>query len=80
MLRDHFFGDGNGLEIFDPVEVDIMLREKRPDLSNETRASVDIALWDLAARKAGLPLHQLLGSNRNTIEGYASLPFYDTLL
>lgn len=67
------------LKTFDPVEVDIMLREKRPGLSNETRASVDIALWDLAARKAGLPLHQLLGSNRNAIEGYASLPFYGTL-
>ena len=53
--------------------------QKRPDLSDEARASIDIALWDLAARKAGLPLHQLLGSKRDSIEPYASLPFYYTL-
>lgn len=67
------------LQTLDPVEVMAILKQRHPNLSNEARASVDIALWDLAARKAGLPLHKLLGSNRNSIEPYASLPFYDTL-
>jgi L-alanine-DL-glutamate epimerase-like enolase superfamily enzyme len=53
--------------------------QRRPNLSDEARSSIDIALWDLAARKAGLPLHKLLGSQRDSIEPYASLPFYDSL-
>jgi L-alanine-DL-glutamate epimerase-like enolase superfamily enzyme len=67
------------LQTLDPVEVRAILRKKRPDLSDEARASIDIALWGLAARKAGLPLHELLGSKRNSIMPYASLPFYYTL-
>lgn len=67
------------LQSLDPVEVSLLLKKSRPDLSNEVRASIDIALWDLAARKAKLPLHQLLGSQRNSMETYASLPFYDSL-
>ncbi len=33
---------------------------------------VDIALWDIAGKAAGLPVHQLLGSSRSTIPAYAS--------
>lgn len=71
--------DLKALKTLDPVRVMAILTNKYPHLSNEVRASVDIALWDLAARKAGLPLHKLLGSKRRTIEPYASLRFYDTL-
>ena len=67
------------LQTLDPVEVMVILSENHPSLSNEALASVDIALWDLAARKAGLPLHRLLGSKRNSIKPYASLRYYDTL-
>ena len=67
------------LQTLDPVEVRIIFLQKHPNLSNEARASIDIVLWDLAARKAGLPLHKLLGSKRSAIKPYASLPFYDTL-
>jgi L-alanine-DL-glutamate epimerase-like enolase superfamily enzyme len=48
-------------------------------LSDKARSSIDIALWDLAARKVGLPLYKLLGAKRHSIEPYASLPFYDSL-
>ena len=67
------------LRSLDPVEVVSMLETARPDFSDEVRASIDIALWDLAARKAGQPLYELLGAKRDSIEPYASLPFYESL-
>ena len=35
---------------------------------------IDIALWDLVAKQAGLPLYQLLGGARSKILAYASTP------
>ena len=57
----------------------MMLNRTGPDLSDASRANIDIALLDLAARRAGRPLYELLGAKRNSIEPYASLPFYDSL-
>jgi len=34
--------------------------------------AVDVALWDLAGKIAGLPIHQLLGSYRRSMPAYAS--------
>ncbi|MCH2355486.1 MAG: hypothetical protein MK319_02245 [Pseudomonadales bacterium] len=67
------------LQSLDPVVVGAMLERSRLELSDEARASIDIALWDLAAQRADRPLHQLLGAQRDSMEPYASLPFYDTL-
>jgi L-alanine-DL-glutamate epimerase-like enolase superfamily enzyme len=67
------------LESLDPVGVGRMLERTRPDLSDAVRSSIDIALWDLAARKADRPLYKLLGEKRDSMEPYASLPFYDSL-
>jgi L-alanine-DL-glutamate epimerase-like enolase superfamily enzyme len=40
-------------------------------------SGVDMALWDLKARREGVPLHQLLGSvSRQSIPAYASLVRY----
>lgn len=66
------------LQTLDPLEVGALLEQKRPELSDKARASIDIALWDLAARKAGLPLYKLFGAKRHSMEPYASLPFYDS--
>src|SRR3954466_3842039 len=33
---------------------------------------VDIALWDIAGKKAGLPIHRLIGTARDKIGAYAS--------
>jgi L-alanine-DL-glutamate epimerase-like enolase superfamily enzyme len=34
--------------------------------------ALQLALWDLAAKEVGLPLHKLLGSRRDRVEAYAS--------
>jgi L-alanine-DL-glutamate epimerase-like enolase superfamily enzyme len=39
-------------------------------------AGIDIALWDLKARAAGLPLYKLLGARRATVPCYASGGYY----
>jgi L-alanine-DL-glutamate epimerase-like enolase superfamily enzyme len=40
----------------------------------QAQSLIDIALWDMAARRAGLPLYQLLGGARHKILSYASTP------
>jgi len=72
-------GDLLTLKSLDPVEIGTMLAQTRPKLSDAARSSIDIALWDLAARRADRPLYQLLGAKRDSIEPYASLPFYESL-
>ena len=40
----------------------------------QAHSLIDIALWDMAARHAALPLYQLLGGARDKILSYASTP------
>lgn len=40
----------------------------------QAQSLVDIALWDMAAKAANLPLYQLLGGARSKILSYASTP------
>lgn len=53
-------------------------RVDRPRGGNRRAASlpfgeaVHVALWDLAARQAGLPLWKMLGARRDRVRGYAS--------
>ncbi len=35
-------------------------------------SNIDIALWDLAGKRAGLPVHKLLGGYRKTLPAYVS--------
>ena len=40
-------------------------------------SGVEIALWDLAGKRSGMPLHQLLGgASRSEVVAYASLVAY----
>lgn len=40
-------------------------------------SAIDIALWDLAAQNAGVPLYRLLGGAQEALPAYASLPAAD---
>lgn len=48
------------------------LQSGEPGSFAQAIAGVDIALWDLAARRAGKPLWQLLGGKRDSVPTYAS--------
>ena len=48
------------------------LQSGEPGSFAQAIAGVDIALWDLAAKKANQPLYQFLGGNRTTVPTYAS--------
>lgn len=39
---------------------------------------IDVALWDIAAKAAGLPLYKYIGAYRNRLPVYASSIFYET--
>jgi L-alanine-DL-glutamate epimerase-like enolase superfamily enzyme len=40
----------------------------------QAQAAIDVALWDLAAKAAGMPLYRYLGGARSQIHSYASTP------
>lgn len=50
------------------------MRNLGTPLAPQALSLIDIALWDMAARYAKLPLYQLLGGARHQILSYASTP------
>ena len=62
-------------ESWDWIFRDLLLLGRRGALLRMLSA-VEIALWDLVARRAGLPLRHLLGGSRDTVAAYASGGYY----
>jgi len=64
--------------IFGEEAIGLVHRVNRPRGGNQRAFSLpfhealQVALWDLAAKEAGLPLHKLLGSRRDKVRAYAS--------
>jgi L-alanine-DL-glutamate epimerase-like enolase superfamily enzyme len=52
--------------------VDYVRNIGRAGIASTAIAAVDVALWDLAARSALLPLYQLLGARRTQVPAYGS--------
>ena len=64
----------------DPLLREHIWHEIRPrvfPLPPQSLAAIDIALWDLAGKVAGLPLYRLLGGARDKIPAYASTPLFE---
>lgn len=64
----------------DPLKREAIWHSLRPrvfPLSPGALAVIDIALWDLLGKHAGLPLYQLLGGARDRILSYASTPMLE---
>jgi L-alanine-DL-glutamate epimerase-like enolase superfamily enzyme len=40
--------------------------------------AIDVALWDLAGKAAGVPIHRLMGSYRDSVPAYASSAVFET--
>ncbi len=55
----------DGIEGRSIHEIDRMARER--DLDASAHAALDVALWDLTAKRAGLPLYELLGLGRRSV-------------
>jgi L-alanine-DL-glutamate epimerase-like enolase superfamily enzyme len=52
---------------------------RREQVNANTICAVDVALWDLVGKIAGLPIHRLLGSFRDKIPVYASSEQHPTV-
>jgi len=62
--------------IWDDMFRDSVLQGRRGSVLRAMSA-IDIAIWDLTAKEAGLPLYRLLGSpKRETVPAYASGGYY----
>ena len=64
----------------DPLLRESIWHDIRPrvfPLPPQSLAAIDIALWDLAGKVAGLLLYQMLGGTRDRIPSYASTPLFE---
>ncbi|HEY4995257.1 MAG TPA: mandelate racemase/muconate lactonizing enzyme family protein, partial [Aestuariivirga sp.] len=58
--------------------ISLVHRVNRPRGGNQRALSlpfeeaIQVALWDLAAKQSGLPLHRMLGGQRDRVRAYAS--------
>ncbi len=53
-------------------ELCVRQRGSAEQLTDRALASIELALWDLAGRKLGQPVHRLIGSYRDKVPAYGS--------
>ena len=68
-----------GVSALDREHVWPRVRERTFPVPPQAHSLIDIALWDIAARGAGLPLYQFLGGRTSTIQAYASMPLLPSI-
>lgn len=56
-----------------------MMAHARYLIMPKAASHIDIALWDLAGKQAGLPVYKLLGAYRDKVPTYATTTSYDTV-
>lgn len=56
-----------------------MMAHARYLIMPKAASLIDIALWDLAGKEAGLPVYKLLGAYREKVPTYATTTSYDTI-
>jgi len=65
----------------DPLDVGYIwswMWKQNRSVSTNGIGAVDVALWDIAGKVAGLPIHRLLGTCRDRVPAYASSAYLDT--
>jgi L-alanine-DL-glutamate epimerase-like enolase superfamily enzyme len=68
----------------DPLDIELLMQEMQQKLHIFGRSGpiifglsgIDIALWDIAGKAAGLPVHRMLGGGRPQLTCYASMIRY----
>ena len=66
-------------QITDPLILSRLIDQEFKKINDTSLACIDIALWDLASKRALMPLYKILNGNRDSIDTYASFPFLNSL-
>lgn len=56
----------------------LMWKQNR-SVSTNAIGAIDVALWDIAGKVAGLPIHRLLGTCRDRVPAYSSTAYHPTV-
>lgn len=72
LVGERFDGPPDAFERLGERTAVLAIQSGEPGPLAQAIAGVDLALWDLCARRAGLPLWRLLGGTRSRIPVYAS--------
>ena len=65
-----------------PLDIGAIWREmwkQKRSVSTNSIGAIDVALWDIAGKVAGLPIHRLLGTCRDRLPAYSSTAWHPTV-
>jgi len=73
-LIDHLKPQLMGQDPLDRERLNRAMHQRSRATTLRAIGAMDVALWDIGGKIAGLPIHQLLGGARNDMPAYASSP------